>query len=403
MRTRRIRTGITLAAVPLAVAGSLIGLTAPAFATPSQFGAGDLVVEQVGTVGGATPSSTSALVSLWDYSTAGTPSGFVVTLPSSKSSDTTTSHSLVDSGSATYNGEISLSGDGQDIYVAGYDDNVGTTKLTSTVSDARTVGIVSSTGTIDTSTALTSNSTNGSGLTASGINFRSATGSTGSEAGAYSGGDDGLQISTDGATSATSLTQDAVHQLLISNNQLYESTTSAIEQIGTGTPTTGTQSDTSLIASPPAKFEPAGFGFATLGSGTAPDTLYVADTGNNAVEKYSFNGSTWVAKGSVTESGVTGIAVSVNAGVASIYCTNQSGLYRVTDSSGAGGTLPSSPLPTTLATAPAGESMKGVVFAAVASPNQGATPEVPFVLALPVLAGVGFAGFIVYRRRRQIA
>jgi hypothetical protein len=39
----------------------------------------------------------------------------------------------------------------------------------------------------------------------------------------------------------------------------------------------------------------------------------------------------------------------------------------------------------------------------VASPNQGATPEVPFVLALPVLAGVGFAGFIVYRRRRQIA
>jgi MYXO-CTERM domain-containing protein len=390
----------TLATTTLAVGGSLIGLTSPAFAvTPTSFTPGDLVVERVGTVGGATPSSTSAPVSLWDYSTAGTPSGYSVTFPSSTATDSPTSHALVDSGSATYNGAISLSADGQYVYVAGYDDNAGVVSLTSTVGVPRTVGIVSVGGSVDTSTALTANSSDSTppNLTATGINFRTATGTTGGSSPFYSGGDDGLAISPDGATTATSLDADAIHQLELSDGQLYESTTTAIEQVGTGEPVSGSPTDTALIASPPSKFEPAGFAFATVGSATSPNVLYVADTKNNAVEKYVFNGTTWVEKGTVTVSGVTGLALSVSGSTVSLYVTNQADLYGITDGSGAAGTL--SGTAGVLAAAPTGESMKGVVLLP-ASPGTG-TPETPFVVLLPGVAALGLAGFVVVRRRRS--
>ncbi len=407
-RLRRSRTTVTLAAAALAVGGSLIGLASPAFAiAPTSFTPGDLVVEQVGTVGGATPSSTSAPVSLWDYSTAGVPSGYVVTFPSLPSTpDTSTAHSLVESGTATNNGEISLSADGQYLYVPGYDTSVGTASLTHTTGVPRTVGIVSSTGTIDTSTALT-----GSGLTASKVNFRTATGSTGGSGEIYSGGDYGVGISADGATTATSLNSDTVDQLEIVNGQLYESASSGgvynIYKVGTGLPTSGSPTDTPLIASPPAGFSPDGFAFANLGSGSGPDTLYVADNGNNAVEKFSYNGTTWVLEGSVTVPAVTGIAVSVSSGTADIYVTNgtsssaayNSVLSGLTDGSGSNGTFTSSV--TTLANAPTGESFKGVAFApGTAVPNNGDTPEAPYVLLLPGLAAVALAGYIVLRRRR---
>lgn len=401
-RNSRTRLTVTLATTTVALAGSLVGLAGPAFAGTG-FTPGDLVVEQVGAVGGPAPSSTSAAVSLWDYSTAGTASGYVDTFSSSTSTDTSTSHALVDSGSATYNGEISLSADGQYIYVAGYDDNAGVAKLTSTVGVPRTVGIVSASGTNDTSTALTSNSsdTTPPKLTATGINFRSATGTTGGTVPFYSGGDDGLAISPDGATGASSLNADGIHQLNIAGGQLYESTTTAIDQVGTGTPTSGSPTDTSLIGSPPSKFEPAGFAFVTVGSASSPNVLYVADTGVGAIEKYVYNGTTWVASGSVTVTGVTGLAASVSGSTVNLYVTNQGDLYGITDSSGAGGTL-SAPA-TVLAAAPTGESMKGVVLAPVNLTTGNNLPETPFVVFLPLLAVAGLAGYLAVRRRRDVA
>ena len=409
-RNNRTRLTVTLATATLAVAGSLLGLAGPAFAG-SGFTPGDLVVEQVGTVGGyngasgAAPSSASGVVSLWDYSTSGTPSGYVDTFSSTTSTDTTTSHALVDSGTATYNGEISLSADGQYIYVGGYDDNAGVTSITSTTGVPRTVGIAAANGTLDTSTALTKNSSDSSppNLTANGVNFRTATGTTGGSSSFYSGGDDGLAISPDGATSATSLNADTIHQLNIDGGQLYESTTSAIEQVGTGTPTSGSPTDTNLIASPPSKFEPAGFAFVTVGTATSPNVLYVADTKNNAVEKYLYNGGTmtWVEKGSVTVSNVTGLAASVSGSTVSLYVTNQGDLYGITDSSGATGTLSSTAA--VLAAAPTGEAMKGVVLAPVNLNTGNDLPETPFVVFLPLLAVAGLAGYVAVRRRRSIA
>ncbi len=407
-RNGRTRLTVTLATATLAVGGSLLGLAGPAFAATG-FTPGDLVVEQVGTVGGyngvsgAAPSSTSGVVSLWDYSTSGTPSGYVDSFSSTTSTDTSTSHALVDSGSATYNGEISLSADGQYIYVGGYDDNAGVASVTSTVSVPRTVGIVSSTGTLDTSTALTSNSSDSSppNLTATGVNFRSATGTTGGTSPFYSGGDDGLAISPDGATAATSLTADTVHQLNIDSSQLYESTTANIEQVGSGTPTSGSPTDQTLIAAPPSKFEPAGFALITVGSATSPNVLYVADTKNGAVEKYVFNGATWAEKGSVTVANVTGLAASVSGSTVSLYVTNQGDLYGLTDSSGATGTFTSAV--TTLAAAPTGESMKGVVLAPVNLTTGNGLPETPFIVFLPLLAIAGLAGYVAVRRRHSVA
>jgi len=403
-RNNRSRLTATLATTTLAVAGSLLGLAGPAFAGTG-FTPGDLVVEQVGTVGGATPSSTSAPVSLWDYSTSGTPSGYVDTFSSTTSTDTASSHALVDSGTATYNGEISLSADGQYIYVAGYDANAGVASITSSSLVPRTVGIASADGTLDTSTALASNSSDSSppNLTATGINFRTATGTTGGTPpfSFYSGGDDGLAISPDGVTTGTSLNADTIHQLNIDGGQLYESTTSAMEQVGTGTPTSGSPTDKSLIASPPSKFEPAGFAFVTVGSATSPNVLYVADTKNSAVEKYIYNGTTWVEKGAVTVSNVTGLAASVSGSTVNLYVTNQGDLYGITDSSGAAGTLSSTAA--ILAAAPTGESMKGVVLAPVNLTTGNGLPETPFILFLPLLAIAGLAGYVAVRRRHIAA
>jgi hypothetical protein len=407
-RNSRTRLTVTLATASLAVTGSVLGLAGPAFAV-SGFTPGDLVVEQVGNVGGyngvsgAAPTSSSGAVSLWDYSTSGTPSGYVDTFSSTTSTDSSASHALVDSGTATYNGEISLSADGQYIYVGGYDDNAGVASITSSTLVPRTVGIVSAAGTIDTSTALASNSSDGSppNLTAASINFRSATGTTGGTSSFYSGGDDGLAISPDGATSAASLNTDAIHQLNIDGGQLYESTTSAIDQVGTGTPTSGSPGDTSLIGSPPSKFEPAGFAFVTVGSATSPNVLYVADTKNGAVEKYVFNGTAWVEKGSVSVSNVTGLAASVSGSTVSLYVTNQGDLYGITDSSGATGTLSSTAA--VLAAAPTGESMKGVVLAPVNLTTGNNLPETPFIVFLPLLTVAGLAGYLAVRRRQTVA
>jgi hypothetical protein len=391
-----------LSTAVLVAGGSALAVVSPAFATPAQFTAGDLVVYQVTEASGA-PSSTAGSVSLVDYAPSGTPSGYAVALPTANSGST---HALVESGTATNDGDLTLSGDGQYLYVSGYDDAPGTVKITSTTpAPPRTVGIVSATGVVDTSTALSDSTTEAN-------NFRSAAGPTGGTSNIYDGGGAGVGITSDGATSNTFLdTTDNVHEVQIVNGNLYASTTKNIVQIGTGLPTSGTPTVTSLIASPPTGFSANGFAFATLGSGSTPDTLYVADTGNSAVEKYSYTGSTWALSGSVSVADATGIAVSVTGGVASIYTTNAptgssntyaTELSELTDTSGAGGTLPSNTTVNTLATAGASSSFHGLAFAPVATPVA-ATPETSVVLALPVLAAVMIGGAVVYRRRHHAA
>jgi hypothetical protein len=371
-----------------------------AFGTPSSFTQGDLVIYEVqGT------SSAASSVSLVDYSTAGVPSGFSVPLPQTSSGST---HALVESGSALNDGELTLSADGQSLIATGYNAPVGTASITSVASTPRTVAIVSPSGTVDTSTSLTDS-------TAEANNFRSATTAT-TGGNIYVGSGGGTGITTDGGTSATYLTGDKVHEVLVANGQLYESTTKNIFSIGTGLPTSGSPTTTALLsgANLPANFGPDQFALVTLGTGSTPNTLYVADGSNgatagdpSAVEKYSLESGVWTATGSINVPLAVGLAASVSNGVASIYVTGATSttaatntiLYGITDSSGFGGTLTGTAA--TLATAPTGTDFKGLALAPTAPAS--AAPESPLVIALPILAALLFGGAYALRRRRAAA
>ncbi len=169
-------------------------------------------------------------------------------------------HELVESGSATNDGDLTLSADGQYLYATGYEAAPNTTKVTSATNTPRTVAIVSNTGAVDTSTAFTDATTEGQ-------NFRSATGSTGGSADFYNGGGAGVGYTADGATTNSFIDAgDATHQVEISNGNLFESTTSNIFQLGTGLPT-GTVTPTKVITTPPTGLNANGFAFVTLGTG----------------------------------------------------------------------------------------------------------------------------------------
>jgi len=398
MRTSRFPHPVKAGVAGLATLIGTFTVAAPAWSTPTQFTAGDLVVyETQGT------SSASQAVSLVDYSTSGTPSGFVVNLPTTQSGST---HYLTESGSALNDGELTDSADGQSLVATGYDAPTGVASITSAINTPRTVAIVSPTGTVDTSTLLSDSTTEAN-------NFRSAT--TAATGGSiYTGSGGGVGITSDGGTAATYLTSDKVHEVQVVDGQLYESTTKNIDQVGTGLPTGGTQTDTALLsgANLPSDFGPDQFALVTLGSGPGPDTLYVADgsngssSGPNAVEKYSLESGVWTATGSVTVPQAVGLAVQVVNGVANVYVTgattdtaaNNTVLDSITDSSGFDGTL--SGTASTIATAPSGTDFKGLAFAPVAQPGQG-LPEVPVVVALPVAAGLLLGGFYVVGRRRR--
>jgi hypothetical protein len=376
----------------------IVGMSATGAFGAGQFTMGDLVVYEVqGT------SSAASAVSLVDYSTSGTPSGYSVALPTTSSGS---NHALVESGSALNDGELTLSADDQSLIATGYNAAVGTASITSASGLPRTVAIVSPTGVVDTSTSLSDSTTEAN-------NFRSATTAvTGGNIYVGSGG--GTGITTDGGTSASYLTADKVHEVQVVGGQLYESTTKNIYSIGSGLPTSGTQTTTALLsgANLPANFGPDQFALVTLGTGTTPNTLYVADGSNgatsgdpSAVEKYSLESGVWTATGSVSVPLVAGLAVSVSGGVASIYVTgatstsasNNTILAGITDSSGFGGTLSGSA--TTLATAPSGTDFKGLAFAPV-TPGAGA-PEAPWAVALPILGALLLGGAYVVRRRRM--
>ena len=92
---------------------------------------------------------------------------------------------------------------------------------------------------MDTTTSLSDTTTEGQ-------NFRSATQVVGGSAGKgiiWTGGGAGVGITGDGATSDTYLNSDKVHEVQVFNGNLYESTATGINQVGSGLPTAGTPTD----------------------------------------------------------------------------------------------------------------------------------------------------------------
>ena len=294
---------------------------------------GNIVVLRVGD-GSTALSSAAAQVSLIEYSTAGAATGNILNFPSGA-----TGVRLTQSGSATSEGHISVSQDGNYITVAGYDAPAATTGVASGT-DNLTIGTVpvANIGTYTTNHQFLRTSAY------TGNNFRSVVTSNGTSywGSGPSGGSGGVRfMNTTGAPVAgtqVSATVQNTRDVQIFGNQLYVSSNSStfrVCTVGTGLPTTTGNTIANLpganIASltDPYTFvmfdrNPAILGF---------DALYVANNGTGAgtgVIKFYFDGTNWINAGEIR--GTSGVFATRLSGY--VNCNNAVELFIGTGPSG---------------------------------------------------------------------
>lgn len=367
--------GLRVVLAALAACLGLMGLAAAqasATLTP-----GDVVVYRVGN--GGSLGSAAVPVFFDEYDSTGK-------LVESIALPTTTSapnHRLTASGSGSSEGLLTLSANGEYLIGTGYDAALGTSKVAETANPgvARTLARVNASGEINTTTALTDVSNEN--------NARGATSNDGNEfwwSGAGKKTSGGVHYATLGASTSTlmSTSEENARAVAIYGGQLYASAdptkeSNTISTVGTGLPTTATTTTNLPFATAPN--EPYAFTMLTLGLGSAPDTMYVADNGAGAVVKYGLVSGKWVKQGSVAVSAVTGVTADNTNGTVTIYATSSGSsgeggvLDKIVDSSGVGGTLSGSA--TQIATAPSGEAFRGVAYTPGTSFGSGGTPPPP--------------------------
>jgi hypothetical protein len=331
--------------------------TAVAQAQP--FTPGDLVVLRDGTGSGALSSAGTAIF-LDQYTT--TPNGYVdsLAIPSTGSS------ALVNSGTATSEGALNLSANGQYLVVAGYNINAGFDSIANSTSAAVPRGIATVDASGNYNLAVTTSSFY------SGNNIRSGASDGGGNywgAGAASG-TVYLGTGTPATVQSTKVNTRVIQDI---SGNLYFSTSS-----GTGTPA---NLGIDMINGTPTSSSSA-VNLINTGSGSSPydfafnnslTTVYIADsspftnsTTIGGVEKWSFNGSAWVFNYSLSygTNGAVGLAVNYSGANPIIYATSANGasLFTVTDTgSSATGSL--------LDTAGANEAFRGLDFAPVPEPS----------------------------------
>lgn len=275
---------------------------------------------------------------------------------------------LTNSGTATSEGFIAESADGNYLTVAGYGANAGTAGVVATTSATvpRVVGrITISTGVVDTTTALSD--------AYSANNIRGAVTSNGTDiwVSGTTATVGGTRYATLGGTTSTQISASPTNTRVIdiANGQLYTSTASGtflgISTVGTGLPTASGQSTTLLP------------GFPTTGTHSSYDfwfkdasTLYVADDGTAAngggIQKWTFDSGpmTWslaytlLNTGTAT-TGVRGLTGAIDGADTVLYATttatSANKLIKVVD-------LGASSTAIDLATAPTNTVFRGVEF-----------------------------------------
>lgn len=337
-------------------------------AAPSApFTAGNLVIYRVGD-GSAALSSNATAVFLDEYTTTGT-SVQSIALPTAVNG---ANRRLVASGTATSEGFVSRSTDGQYLVMAGYDTALGTASITGSTSAAinRVIGRVDANGNVDSTTALTD--------AISGGNPRGAASTNGTDlwiSGTSSGG--GIRYAQFGQTTSVSLstTPTNLRTPLIFGGQLYisaNSGTTRLATVGTGTPQTAGQTITNLPGIPTATISPYSYFFADLDAGVAGfDTLYLTeDAAAGGVQKYSLVGGSWTSNGLITIATARGLVASVSGNNVTVFATNGTTLQTFTDTSGYN--QPITGTPSVIATAPTNTAFRGVAFApAAAGGNSG--------------------------------
>ena len=235
-------------------------------------------IVRVGT-GVAALDSTSTASFIEEHKLDGTLVGTPVALPATEGA----SHAFGLSGTATSDGELSLSADGRYLIVPGYNSPAGTTGIVGAASAtvSRVVARIDASGTVDTSTLLGS-------VPFSTNNVRGATSNDGLEfwVGGAGGTSAGVWYITLGPATTPAPVQvysaAAVRWLQVIGGQLYgtsDKTPNAnVFAVGSGLPTTAGQALTSLSGMPTAGNSPFGFVAFDLDA-TVPgiDTVYIAD------------------------------------------------------------------------------------------------------------------------------
>ena len=352
-------------------------LSLPAFAGP--FTGSDLVVFTVGN--GSALSGTAMSGALYEYNTATVNQsvGNTVALPST----------FTVGGSASAEGFLKLSTDGNYLTMFGYNAAVGSAAPSGTAPATvnRVVARIDMSGNVDTTTRLTD--------------------STGSARSAISPDGNGIWVTTSSGgsryttfgstTTSVGLVGGNLRVAGISGGQLYISTAAAgvlgVATVGTGLPTTTGQTMTELSGMP------------TTGTHSSYDfffkdanTLYVADDGNAAgtggIQKWTLNAGTWTLSYTLLNNGTTttgcrGLTGLVDgSGNVELFATTTAAtantLIEVTD------TGVNTSVFTVLATAPTGDAFRGVAFLTP-------VPE-PSCFAL---AGLGLLALAASRRSRR--
>ena len=330
------------------------------------FTPGNLVVYKVGD-GTDVLSSAPFPVSLDEFTTGGT---FVRSHPMPVAVSGSNKR-LVGSGTATSEGQLTLSANKQYLVVSGYDTFPAPAQLGIASSLAtsvnRVVGLVDVNGTIDATTALTD--------AYSANNFRGATSTDGVNIWLAGTGTPttsaGVRFTTKGSTTSTQISTTAtnIEAVNIFNGQLYSTSAKGsfdgLCADGTGTPTTIGQTIT-LLSGFPSSSGPGPAAFSISPSG---DTAYVADsratTSGGGIQKWVFSDTKWNLVYTLTsglDAGLYDLVADWSSAEPIIYATtgdaSPNKIVSVTDA-GASSAF------TVLATASANYVYKGIAFAPV--------------------------------------
>jgi len=393
------RAGLALAASALVGAG----LATPAGAAPLPFTPGNLVVYRVGD-GTTALVNTGNAVFLDEYTPA-------VALVQSVPLPTTSSGAnkrLVASGTATSEGLLTLSPNGQYLALTGYDSPLPGAASLSGSAVPRVVGLVDGNASVNTSTAPSDFAT--------GNNPRSAVTTDGSSVW-MTGGAGGVRYATAGtigtSTQVSGGTLVNFRQVNIFANQLYASdqsgTTNRLSTVGTGLPTTGGQPVTNLPGFSTSTGNPYSFFFTRLQAGTGgPDTVYLADETANQIQKWSLIGGSWTLTGGITAAAVRGLAASVSGTTVTLYgstgastSTGGGTIYAAVDATGYGASATGTASSLVTLPASSNKAFRGIAFAPTTVPGA-LVPESPLAFLLPV-SGALLAGAAVTLRRRRPA
>ncbi len=362
----------------------LVGTTRPAGAEPVP--EDQLLVSQVGRVDKY--AGAVSLVPVTDGGVVGTP----IALPTTTSG---ADRALTLTGNRPTEGQLQRSPDGQHVTLVGYNAGVGVEEPYDEKASkyARTIGRIDADGTVDTSTALTNAF---SETSPRGVVTVDGTGYWLTGSGSEDSPKAGVRYADNGATTSVGLvtTPSSTGLPTVVDGQLLAPATSSgyvgLNAIGTGLPTTAGQTASLQVAL--ASLPSTTYGFVTLtrdaGSPAGFDTVYVA-AGTSGILKYSYDGATWAARGSIPGSffALTG---RVDGDAAKLYAVSGSGggnsVVTFHDTAASTATAAGT-TPITLATAPSTAAYRGVSFRAGDATDPG-TSEPPTITAdTPVLSG----------------